>query len=145
VNVVRTVEVEVDPDTAFRLFTEEMGEWYRSGRFSWNDPERAVGILIEPGVGGRWLEVWDEATKEGYELGRVLVWEPGERLVLTYRNVHLPTGDTEVEVRFESHGAATRVTLEHRGVQELSEAQRENAWATFMAWFREYVAERGAA
>lgn len=104
----------------------------------WNDPARAIGILIEPGIGGRWLEVWDEATKEGYELGRVLVWEPGERLVLTYRNVHLPPGDTEIEVRFESLGAATRVTLEHRGVQELSEAQRANAWVNFMAWFREY-------
>ena len=99
-NVVRSVEVAVDPATAFRLFTEEIGSWYRSGKWSWNDPVRAKTILIEPGVGGRWLEVWDEEANEGYELGRVLVWEPGERVVLTYRNVHMPPGDTEVEIRF---------------------------------------------
>lgn len=143
-NVVRAVDVGVDPGTAFRLFTEEIGRWYRSGRWSWNDPDRAVGILIEPGVGGRWLEVWDDTTKEGYELGRVLVWEPGRRLLLTYRNVHLPPGDTEVEVRFEGIAGGTKVTLEHRGGSELSEAQRANAWLNFMAWFRDYAAQRGA-
>jgi len=139
VNVVRTVDIGVDAGTAFRLFTEEIGHWYRRGRWSWNDPDRAVGILIEPGVGGRWLEVWDDTTKEGYELGRVLVWEPGERLLLTYRNVHLPPGETEVEIRFEGIAGGTKVTLEHRGVPELSEAQRANAWLNFMAWFRDYA------
>jgi hypothetical protein len=139
VNVVRSVEVAVDPATAFRLFTEEIGSWYRSGKWSWNDPVRAKTILIEPGVGGRWLEVWDAEADEGYELGRVLVWEPGERLVLTYRNVHMPPGETEVEIRFEPTGSATRVTLEHRGVAKMSDAQRANAWVNFMAWFREYA------
>jgi len=137
--VVRTIDVAVDSDTAFRLFTEEIGNWYRSGRWSWNDPERAKTILIEPGVGGRWLEVWDETTGEGYELGRVRVWEPGERVVLSYRNVHMPPGDTEVEVRFERAGPVTRVTLEHRGIAGMSDAQRANAWVNFMAWFREYA------
>ena len=136
--VVRSIDVAVDSDTAFRLFTEEIGSWYRSGRWSWNDPERAKTILIEPGVGGRWLEVWDETTGEGYELGRVRIWEPGERVVLSYRNVHMPD-DTEVEVRFERAGTVTRVTLEHRGIAEMSDAQRANAWVNFMAWFREYA------
>ena len=138
-NVVRTIDVNVDPGTAFRLFTAEIGSWYRPGRWSWSDPARAKTILIEPGIGGRWLEVWDESTGEGYELGRVLIWEPGERVVLSYRNVHLPPGDTEVEVRFERAGSVTRVTLEHRGIAEMSEAQRANAWLNFMAWFREYA------
>ena len=137
--IVRSVDVPVDPHTAFVLFTDEIGEWYRSGRWSWNDPERAVGIRIEPGVGGRWLEVWDAASGEGYEIGRVLSWEPGKRLLVTYQNVHLPTGATEIEVRFEAAGTGTRVTLEHRGVELGSEAQRQNAWVNFMAWYREYA------
>ncbi len=119
--VVRSIDVAVDSDTAFRLFTEEIGNWYRSGRWSWNDPERAKTILIEPGVGGRWLEVWDETTGEGYELGRVRVWEPGERVVLSYRNVHMPPSDTEVEVRFEraGHGDAghARASRDRRDVR----------------------------
>ncbi|MBA2460203.1 MAG: SRPBCC domain-containing protein [Actinobacteria bacterium] len=141
-NVVRSVDVGVDPGTAFSLFTGEIGRWYRSERWSWNDPGRAVGIRIEPGIGGRWLEVWDAETGEGFELGRVLVWEPGVRLVVTYRNVHMPPGDTEIEVRFEPAEAGTRVTLEHRGVGHMSDEQRDNAWLSFMGWFRDYVAER---
>ena len=102
--VVRSIDVAVDSDTAFRLFTEEIGSWYRSGRWSWNDPERAKTILIEPGVGGRWLEVWDETTGEGYELGRVRIWEPGKRVVLSYRNVHMPP--TTPRSRFASSAPA---------------------------------------
>ncbi len=141
-NVVRTIDVRVDSARAFTIFTEEIGAWYRSGRWSWNDPTRAVGIRLEPGVGGRWIEVWDAATGEGYELGRVLVWEPGERLVVTYRNVHMPPGDTEIDVRFEALLNGTRVTLHHRGVRRMSEVQRANAWVNFMAWFGDYADDR---
>src|ERR1041384_2149382 len=66
VSVVRTVEVTLDPLRAFEAFTGEIGEWYVGGPHSWNDPQRAVGIRFEPGVGGRWIEVWDEVTGEGY-------------------------------------------------------------------------------
>ncbi len=142
--VVRTAEVAVAPGTAFRLFTEEIGAWYRSGRYSWNDPERAVGIRFEPGAGGRLVEVHDAATGEGYDMGRVLVWEPGVRLVLEYRNVHLPPGPSEVEVRFEPAEGGTRVTLEHRGLGPLPPAEVErferNAWVAFLGWFEEYAA-----
>lgn len=30
-DVVRTIDVAADPATAFRAFTDEIGEWYRSG------------------------------------------------------------------------------------------------------------------
>jgi uncharacterized protein YndB with AHSA1/START domain len=145
VSVVRTVAVAVDPVTAFQIFTDEIGDWYQSGPHSWNDPERAVGIRFEPGVGGRWIEVWDEATGEGYELGHVRAWEPGERLVVSYRNVRLPpTVETEIEVRFEPTAGGTRVTLEHRGLEalpadELARWERR-AWVAFMGWFRDHAA-----
>jgi uncharacterized protein YndB with AHSA1/START domain len=148
VSVVRTVDVAVDPATAFEVFTDEIGEWYRSGPHSWNDPDRAVGIRFEPGVGGRWIEVWDEATGEGYELGRVRAWEPGERLVVSYRNVHLPPAvETEIEVRFEPlRPGRTRVTLEHRGLDALPADElalwQSRAWIGFMGWFRDYADAR---
>jgi hypothetical protein len=107
-SVVRTVEVDVDPATAFRMFTEEIDDWYERGPYSFNDPERAVAIRLE---GGRLLELYAEG--EPYEMGRVTVWEPGERLVFLYRNVHLPLEGTEVEVRFEPKAPGTRVALEH--------------------------------
>ena len=50
----------------FELFTE-IDAWWRSGQHSFVDPGRAVGVRMEPGPGGRWLEVWDAATGSGYE------------------------------------------------------------------------------
>ena len=137
-SVVRAVEVPVDPATAFRLFTDEIGEWYEGGRYSWNVPERAVGIRFE---GGRLLELHDDG--DAYEMGRVSVWEPGERLAFAYRSVHLPDElATEVEVRFEAAGEGTRVTLEHRGLDRLPPDEyarwQDRAWVQFMRWFAVY-------
>ena len=143
-SVIRTVEVAVDPSTAFQVFTEEIGAWYRPGPYSWNDPARAVGIRLDPGLGGRLVEVHDEATGEGFEMGRVLAWEPGARLLFQYRSAHLPSDvPTEVEVRFEPTAEGTRVTLEHRGLDRLplptARMWESRAWIAFMGWFRDYV------
>ena len=150
--ITRRIDVGVDPATAFDVFTREIDAWYKRGPYSWNDPARAVAIRFEPGVGGRWLEVWDEATGEGYEMGRILVWQPGARLVMTYRSVHLPPEPlTEIEVRFEPIPGGTRVTLDHRGWDrlppDLVTAWEGRAWIAFVEAFREYVARasRGAA
>jgi uncharacterized protein YndB with AHSA1/START domain len=140
--------VGVDPAKAFEVFTAEIGAWYRPGRYSWNDPDRAVGIRFEPGAGGRLIEVWDEATGEGYEMGRVIAWEPGRRILFQYRNVSLPPAPlTEVEVRFQPVGGGTRVTLEHRGFDrlpaEVSRTWEKRAWIAFMSWFSQYVEGAG--
>jgi hypothetical protein len=138
VSVVRTVEVGVDPASAFELFTEEIDEWYERGPYSFNDPERAVAIRFE---GGRLLEVY--ADGGSYEMGRVTVWEPGERLSFVYRSVHLPLEGTEVEVRFEPAGSGTRVTLEHRGLERLPADEyatwERRAWLRFMQTFEDYA------
>ncbi len=34
-------------------------------------------MRIEPRVGGRFIEVYDVETDEGFEVGRVTAWEPG--------------------------------------------------------------------
>lgn len=141
-SVVRSVDVPVDPATAFQIFTEEIDDWYVRGPYSWNDPERAVAIRFEE---RRLLEVWDDGG--GYELGRVTAWEPGERLAFAYRSVHLPEDlDTEVEVRFEEVSGGTRVTLEHRGLEQLPDEEyalwRRRAWAPFVEAFRRYVSAR---
>jgi uncharacterized protein YndB with AHSA1/START domain len=140
------VEVAADPVTAFEIFTEEIGRWWRPGPINWNYSDRAVGMRIEPGVGGRWIEVHDEATGEGFEHGRVLVWEPGDRLVLRYEDRGHDIDGTEVEIRFEPVEGGTRVTLEHRGWERLEAdlAARKIhgkrwGWANILGWYQEWA------
>jgi hypothetical protein len=144
--VTASVEVAVEPAIAFRIFTEEIGRWWQPGPINWNDSGRAVGIRFEPGVGGRWIEVYDEATGEGFECGRILVWEPGVRLVFLYQDAGHEIDDTEVEVRFEAIDGGTRVTLEHRGWEKvapkLGARKREIkrwGWASILGWFKEWA------
>jgi uncharacterized protein YndB with AHSA1/START domain len=102
--------VATDPDTAFALFTGEMASWWRPS------PRRRVGLrggslYFEPGPEGRLCERIDDQV---FEVGRVLDWQPGERLRFTWRAPNF-VGDeaTEVEVRFERAPNGTRVTVEH--------------------------------
>ncbi len=144
--VIRTVEVDVDPTTAFRAFTEEIDQWFVRGPYSFNYPDRAVELRFEPGVGGRWLEVW--ADGGGYEWGAITVWEPGRRFVVTYRHRSLPADPlTEIEVAFaDLPGGRTSVTLEHRGwaalPPEALRAWAQRAWQQLMFTYADWVNRR---
>jgi hypothetical protein len=71
------VEVAVDPDTAFTVFTEELDLWWVRGPINHFAGGRAVAMRCEPGVGRRLLEVYED---DALELGRITAWEPGKRL-----------------------------------------------------------------
>jgi len=113
-----TSRVEVDADTAFRVFTEEVDAWWRAGpRFRWH-PERGGTLRFVGGQGGRFVEVYPDG--ESFEVGRIRVWDPPRRLVFGFRaRSFAPDENTEVEVRFEASGDATDVTVLHRGFAAL--------------------------
>jgi uncharacterized glyoxalase superfamily protein PhnB len=100
------VKVAVEPMSAFTAFTDEIDSWWVRGPINFFDSGRAVAMRIEPGVGGRVLEVYDDARGEALELGRITVWEPGAQL--TYRSL---VDDTEVDVRFDAVEEGTRVSV----------------------------------
>lgn len=108
------LRVRATPERAFDVFTREIGLWWRPNDLFRFTP-RSPGVLsFEGGEGGRLVET----LKNGkvYEVGRVRVWAPGERLVFGWRCATFSPGlDTEVEVRFEAVGQETRVSVEHRG------------------------------
>lgn len=109
--------VEVSPQDAFEVFTDEVDLWWRRGpRFRGGGPDSEL-CFESDGRGRRLIE----RGKDGvFEIGRVQVWEPGKRLVLEYRLRNFaPNERTEVEVRFEEQGRGTRVVLEHRGWEAL--------------------------
>ena len=112
-----TTVVPVDPAAAFEVFTGQVDAWWKRGP-RYRPGRLRLGVMrFEPsGVGGRLLEVYDEAAGDAFELGRVLVWKPAEQLVFEWRARNFEPGQrTEVEVRFEAVSGGTRVTLEHRG------------------------------
>lgn len=114
------VDVSVAPAVAFRIFTEEIDQWWVRGPANFYDGAHAHGMRFEPGVGGRLLQV--NAGAEDRELGRITAWEPSERLAYE-------TGDgAAVEVRFEPADSGTRVVVEQRG-------PGMSAWGNVLGWF----------
>ncbi|WP_369250266.1 SRPBCC domain-containing protein [Streptomyces sp. R41] len=111
-----SIEVACDPQTAFDAFTADIGSWWKRGTQYWNDPEKGKELRFEPKVGGRLIEVHDLETGEGFEIGRVLVWEPGKRVAFTWRLARWDESEnTDVQVGFEPTVEGTRVTIEHGG------------------------------
>src|SRR5262249_43585573 len=107
--------VATDPAAAFEVFTRETALWCRRDprfRISWPVPG-TVRFEAAP-EGGRVLE--ECADGQSTEIGAILVWQPGERLVFEWRSVAFdPSARTEVEVTFARVNRGTEVTLEHRG------------------------------
>jgi hypothetical protein len=132
-----SVHVSASPEVAFAVFTTDIDSWYRKDRHTFADPNRALGIRFEPGVGGRLIEVYDRATGEGREMGRVTAWEPGRRLAF------VDGLGTEVEVSFDAMGEETRVTLEHRGLErlrpDLAERHARHGWRLLLPWYEQHL------
>ena len=119
--VSQSTEVPVDPDAAFDLYTDKINRWWRRDSWYWNDRDRALGLRIEPWVGGRFVEVYDEATGEGFEIGRVKVWEPGRRVAYSWRQADWRPGEEmEIEVTFEPAGTGTLVAIHVRGWERVT-------------------------
>jgi uncharacterized protein YndB with AHSA1/START domain len=122
-----TVSVAVPPSEAFRIFTDEIDQWWRRGpRFRNTRGDRGM-LCIEPRVGGRVFESLDggagvhgNTPATVVEIGTVSVWEPARRLVFSWRASNFaPTESTEVEVLFEPSPSGTRLTVTHRGWRAL--------------------------
>lgn len=96
-----TVDVDVDPMSAF---TDEIDQWWGNGPIDAWDSSRCIGRRLEPGIGGRLLEVYDD---DALELARVTVWEPGTRVCW-----QSSVDDVVIEVSFEPIGTGTRVRID---------------------------------
>jgi uncharacterized protein YndB with AHSA1/START domain len=136
-----SIEVACDPDTAFRVFTADIGSWWKPGTYYWNDSDRGVAMRFEPHVGGRLLEEYGGG--DFYEVGRVTVWDPGSRLVFGWRIAEWPAGaSTEVDVRFTPTATGTEVAIAHRGWEQFPDGPARatgygNGWAELLGWYAE--------
>ncbi len=114
------VTVAADAATAFDIFTQEVDAWWRRGPKYRFGGRKSGTMRFEPGIGGRLVEVYDEGAGDLYEVGKILVWEPGARLSFEWRAPNYRVGQvTVVEVRFAPSQHGTRVIVEHRGWETL--------------------------
>jgi uncharacterized protein YndB with AHSA1/START domain len=118
----KSVVVQAPRERAFEVFTTGMGRWWpKTHHIGAAEMQTQV---IEPRRGGRWFERGVDGTE--CEIGRVLVWDPPEVLVLAWQLTpdwkFDPTLVTEVEVRFVPETrSTTRVELEHRHLERLGD------------------------
>jgi uncharacterized protein YndB with AHSA1/START domain len=116
--VLVAVRVPVPATRAFEAFTAEIGSWWRpNGLFQFSDGHSGT-LSFEPGADGRLVERY--ADGDSFEVGRVRLWDPPHRLVMSWRHASFaPDQETELSVRFDDVGddvrAETRVTVEHFG------------------------------
>lgn len=108
------VRVAATPQRAFDAFTQQIGQWWRPNGLFRFTPRSPGVVSFEGGEGGRFIETLPDGRV--FEIGRITVWAPGERLAFGWRTAGFaPDQSTQVEVRFEAVGAETRVTVEHSG------------------------------
>jgi len=113
--VVVALRIKAPPARVFEAFTTEISAWWRPNPLFAFTPRSPGVMAFEDGEGGLRL-VERLASGKVFEVGKVRVWEPGQRLVVGWRQATFaPEMDTEVEVRFEAVEDGTRVTVEHRG------------------------------
>jgi uncharacterized protein YndB with AHSA1/START domain len=116
--VLVALRVKATPARAFSAFVEEIGAWGRPNGLFQTTPRAPGRLAFEPGEGGRLTETL--ANGKVFEIGRITAWAPPEKLVFSYRQANFPLDlHTEVEVRFEAMGGETRVTVEHRGFDQV--------------------------
>ena len=113
-----SVRVRSSPARTFELFTREIALWWTPNALFQFTPRSPGTLAFEPHAGGRFTETLANGTV--FEIGRIRVWKPGERLVFGWRQATFRPGqETEVEVTFEAVGTETRVTVIHRGLDSV--------------------------
>lgn len=118
--VERTVNVEASPEVAFKIYVEEIDQWWpwqgAQFRYTFAGPDREPDhILFEAQEDGRFYEIFADGTT--YDIGRVIAYEPPDRLVYTWQDPDW-AGATTIEVMFAAQGEGTLVTLRHWGFEE---------------------------
>ncbi|MFC4950978.1 SRPBCC family protein [Pseudonocardia sp. GCM10023141] len=149
-----TVTIGVSVDQAFRVFTGSFNTWWPH-QYHIGQAEVAE-VILEPHNGGRWYERGVDGTE--CDWGRVLAWEPPNRLVFTWQISGTwqfdpdPDHASEIEVRFTSEAPdQTTVKLEHRyfdrliGGQAIHDAIRGGGgWTLLLDGFAKTVTDRAA-
>jgi uncharacterized protein YndB with AHSA1/START domain len=125
--ITKEIHVDATPETAFKVFTERIGEWWPIQRYAVFEGDTTVRF-----EGDRIVERLGDQTAVW---GEVLDFEVAGRLRFTWHPGRPDDEEpTEVEVTFAADGDGTLVTLVHGGWDRVSEERRagrvdyDNGW-----------------
>jgi uncharacterized protein YndB with AHSA1/START domain len=110
----KTVRVKAPVDHAFEVFTSGLMRWWPLDHGVGKKPIQKV--LIEPRLGGRWLEIAEDGTET--PVATITLWQPPHRLLMIWQiNAQWKPDSamqSEVDVSFTADGPeATVVELVH--------------------------------
>jgi uncharacterized protein YndB with AHSA1/START domain len=118
--VKKSIRVNAGQAHAFEVFTAGLDRWWPRKASIGTAPLKAN--VLEPRPGGRWYQLGEDGSRA--DVGKILVWEPPRRFVMSWDIDSNWKPDTnvssEVEVRFIAEGPnVTRVELEHRKFEQM--------------------------
>lgn len=147
----KQVLIHATPEKAFRVFTEQIDKWWPRSHHIGKSPLKKS--VLESGEGGRWYNQHEDGSET--TTGRVLLWEPPSRLILSWQITAQwqfdPDFLTEVEVILTPQGPGeTLVKIEHRNLERYREASTafresinsEGGWSAILSSFAK-AAESG--
>lgn len=112
--VIVSIRIAASPQECFDAFVDDIALWWKPNGLFQLTPRGDGALRFEPGENGRLVTTLSNGHI--FEIGRITHWAPGERLAFSWRQATFtPEQATLVDVRFESVGEETRVTVEHRG------------------------------
>jgi uncharacterized protein YndB with AHSA1/START domain len=136
----KEIYVDAVPETAFRVFTEQIAHWWpldKYGMFL----EDASSVTFEDRDGWKLVE----RAKDGREnvWGEVLEYEPVSKLRMSWHpGTDAATMPTEVKVTFTANGDGTTVVLEHSGWEKAGDEIRaarsgyDSGWVEVLEHYR---------
>ena len=139
----KEIYVDASPETAFRVFTEQIGSWWPLQRYGIFESDvdtvvfedRNPWVLVEKAKDGR-ESIWGEVLDYEFASRLRLTWHPG------YTLEEMPT---EIELTFAADGEGTTVVLEHRGWEKCAGDRRQartgydEGWETVLDVYKSAV------
>jgi uncharacterized protein YndB with AHSA1/START domain len=141
--VEQSILIAAKRERVWQGWVEEISAWWSKPYYI--DPENVTGLILEPRLGGRFIEEWGKDA--GYLIGHVIEWLPPQRLAYTWSEKSWAGVITVVRLEFISEKDQTRIDLIHDGFERLPDGKEqrksyEHGSADLLGKLKTYVEKR---
>ena len=135
-------DVACSVEHAFTVWTTGIGAWWPRDHSVTGRAD--LDVVLEGAVGGRIFERTPDGDE--HDWGQVTVWQPPTELGYVWHLARDRVDATEVAIRFVPQGPTTRVEIEHRGWDLVSDPTtwRERnriGWSSLLPHYLDAISE----